>query len=99
MNHTITFNGETLTVVIGKYQKPTNIAIVLYDAHGLPYMRASSNPEYTLEKGEVAIKDWSENRGILEALIEARIVEDTGATIPSGFVDLILCRLLIKGDE
>lgn len=94
--HTITWQGEALTVSIGRYHSPANISIVLHDERGTPYAKASVNPEFLLLEGHVAIKDYSENSGILAALVDAKIVEDTGELIPSGFVDLILCRLLIK---
>lgn len=95
MSKSIQWQGEALTVKLGRYQAPANISIVLFDANGIQYAKASANPEYLLDEGYCAVKDYSENSGILAALVEAKIVEDTGATIPSGFVDLILCRLLV----
>lgn len=41
----------------------------------LPGADIPSDPNFTL------IKTWSENKGILEALLEAGIVEDTGLSI------------------
>jgi len=44
--------------------------------------------------GHVFIKDWSENEGMLEALVTAGIVEDTGNTATTGFVEANLCRYI-----
>lgn len=43
----------------------------------------------------VLIKDYSENSGMLAALEEARIVEDTGKTVPVGFTSANIARLLL----
>lgn len=51
-------------------------------------------PEYTLERGHVLIKNWSENEGILEALVSSGLLEDTGALVPTGFCNANLCKLL-----
>lgn len=52
-------------------------------------------PEAKLERDETLIKDWSENKGMLQALIEAGIVEDTGLTYRTGYVCANICKLLI----
>lgn len=52
-------------------------------------------PDYKLPKGCVLIKDWSENEGMHAALVEAGVVGPQIALIPTGFVDAILCKLLI----
>lgn len=49
----------------------------------------------------VWIKDYSENEGILQALIDAKVVEPTGIHTTTGFVTVPLVRLLIspKGEK
>lgn len=41
------------------------------------------------------IKDYSENAGPLDALVDAGIVEFTGTTVPVGYARAHLCRVLI----
>jgi hypothetical protein len=94
-NFTLFWHGQTLRGEILTYNHPPNPAIELYDADGLPYARPSVNPFFRLPPGIIAIKDYSENAGVLEALVTAGIVEPTGDTIPLGFADAHLCRLLI----
>jgi len=93
---TINFNGFTCTVNITKYADGNN-AILLNDAaDGSPVATASVNmPDANIPNGHVCIKDWSENTGMLNTLVEAGVVIDTGRTIPSGFVEANVCMLAI----
>lgn len=45
--------------------------------------------------GHVFIKDWSENEGMLEFLVKNGVVEDTTDRIPTGFVKVAVCKLLV----
>ena len=52
-------------------------------------------PDEPLEDGEILVKDYSENEGLLACLVKEGVVEDTGRRIPSGFVELPVCKLLV----
>ena len=57
-----------------------------------------SNPTCYIEgvpAGHVAVKDYSENEGMLHALIAAGIVGKPIGTISSGFVGMNICPLLV----
>lgn len=45
-------------------------------------------PGARLAANETLVKDYSENTGMLAALVEAGVVVPTGRTVPSGYVDL-----------
>ena len=45
--------------------------------------------------GCVFIKDWSENEGVLSALLSAGVVGEPVATVPTGFVVAYECPLLV----
>ena len=63
---------------------------------GEPMATATVNiPQVPLERNEVIIKDYSENEGMLETLVKAGIVEDTGKVVETGFVVCNICKLLI----
>ena len=47
------------------------------------------------EQGEVLLKDYSENEGLLECLVAEGVVEDTGRRVQSGFVQLPVCKMLV----
>ncbi len=93
---TINFNGFTCNVNVTEYADG-NPAIILVDAtDGSQVAVASVNiPDANIPVGFVCIKDWSENTGMLNSLLEADIIFDTGRTIPSGFVEANLCMLQI----
>jgi hypothetical protein len=63
---------------------------------GIPIAKATVNiPEYDLPEGFVIIKDWQENEGMLAALEQAGIVQDSGQRVMTGFVQAAVCKLLV----
>lgn len=77
-------------------------AIRLNDAtDGSPVAVASVNLEgiAKVKKGEIAIKDYSENEGMLKAMMDAGIVSKPLRYAPSGFVSIPICKLLITKAE
>ncbi len=51
-------------------------------------------PGYQFQEKETAIKNYSENQGILDSLIAAGIVENTGKIANSGFVEIPIVRFI-----
>lgn len=78
-------------------------AIYLVDAHdGEPVATATVNVEGVSERlpaSEVLIKDYSENAGMLDALVGAGLVEDTGRRVPTGYVTVPVARLLYDAED
>lgn len=72
------------------------IAMSIEDDEGCIADCTVNIPEARLKEGEVIIKDWSENEGMLQTLIDAHVVEDTGRVFATGFVQANICRLLVK---
>lgn len=50
-------------------------------------------PEFFPMEGEVLIKDYSENEGILQDLVDAGIVKESHGTYATGFVQMKRCYL------
>jgi hypothetical protein len=95
MKHKVEWNGKTLFVEFLTYESG-RAAITLVDLNGEIAIIASSNlPHIPLGPKEAFIKDYSENEGILSALVKAGIVERTGRKADSGFVSLPVVRILI----
>jgi len=95
LNHmkTIQHNGYTLNLNVAKYGNGQT-SIRLIDAEdGMPYATATVSVQETLASNEVAIKNYSENTGILESLIAADIVENPHRHAESGFVSIPICKL------
>jgi hypothetical protein len=70
-------------------------ALQLIDAEdGSPIATATVNlPDVALGSNQVAIKDYAENEGMLQALTEAGIVKPTGQLVASGYVEVPICEL------
>ena len=69
--------------------------IQFYDSSdGTPYATATTTIQSSLEEGEVAVKDWSENEGMLDFLVENNFVEKPHRFVSQGFVRIPICKLL-----
>lgn len=77
------------------YSTNDRLAISLVDANtGEPVAFATKNLEESIPKDCVMIKDYSENKGMVESLTNAGILEDTGIRIKTGYVELNVCRIV-----
>jgi hypothetical protein len=90
------FGGCFCTLEYSRYANGRT-AIRLWCDDG-PMATATVNvPDYNgLREDEVIIKDYSENEGILDALVSVGIVEDTGRVVDMGYVLGRVCKLLVK---
>lgn len=72
----------------------------IYRVDECPIVTATINlPDEPLEPDEVIIKDYSENEGMLNALVGAKIISDPIRTCKSGFITGYICKLLLFGKE
>lgn len=99
ISHKSPYDGQefNLSVSISTYRNKQK-RIKLFDIEdGLPYAEASVCIEdYSLNEGEVAIKNYSENQGILESLIDYGVVEPPHAFVKTTWVKVPICRLKIS---
>ncbi len=72
-------------------------ALLLRDIEdGAPVAKATVNvPDASLQDGQVIIKNYDENEGMLNALIEAKIVSHPIGSIMTGYEECPICWLLI----
>jgi hypothetical protein len=92
----VRFKDYVCKIVFAQYSNGRT-AIELVDAEGWhePIARASVNlPDAPLEDDEIFIKDWSENEGMVGALVRAGVVSESIGYEPSGFVMVDKCKLL-----
>jgi hypothetical protein len=94
MNAVVDFRGYKCVVVLRRYSNGRH-ALRLRDANtGELVATASVNiPDTPMAANEVAIKDWSENEGMLDALVRAGIVSLPVRTVPTGYVSAHVCTL------
>tara|TARA_B100000927_G_scaffold120750_1_gene97414 strand:- start:1314 stop:1595 length:282 start_codon:yes stop_codon:yes gene_type:complete len=92
MTKTVNFMGEELTPIIGEYANGQT-SIQLVDRDGMPFMTASVAHDVNIPDDCVIIKNYSENEGIMQALIKAGIIEKPFCEIPVNFVKLYVAAL------
>ena len=91
----VEFRGEQCRVEFAKYGNGRIAIRLLIDETGEPMATASSNlVGEEIEPNQTHIKDHSENSGILEVLVSAGIVKDTGVKHRSGFCEYALVNVL-----
>jgi hypothetical protein len=86
-----------ISLVFGQYRNGQRAIEMIDEADGAPYAVATvALVEEQLSADEVAIKNWSENEGVLESLIENEIVSAPIRYVSSGFVQVPICKLLVQ---
>lgn len=97
MAYEVNFLGYNCILNFGQYANGRT-AIQLIDVEdGAPVAIATVNvPEYDLAADEVVIKSYSENIGVLDALINANIVRETGRFVNTGYISAPVCKLLVS---
>lgn len=90
----VVFDDVLLEAEILQYHNPPNKAIQLWQDDE-PYLTASVNVTERLADNEVAIKDYSENVGVLSALVGAGIVSAPVRWLLTMHVQIPVCRLLV----
>ena len=89
------FGERYLLFIKRETYKGGKVRLQLYDSKdGTPYATATASIKEELEPGEVAIKDWSENEGILDFLVQNKIVKDPHRFVESGYVKIPICELI-----
>lgn len=94
---TVNFIGYECQVKVSRYAHGLTPCLSLIDSEGMPVATATVNvSNLQLPPDCVVIKNYSENEGILEALIAAEIVKPTGQTVPVGHCIGHICQLTSK---
>lgn len=76
-----------------KYQNGS-VAIQAFSLDGEPEFTATVALDEMPPDGYVFLKGWSENEGVPNALVKAGVVELTGRTIATGYVEAQEAKLL-----
>lgn len=84
---------DNVTIRKGIYENGQTL-LELVDGNGEVLMRPTVALMFPVNDGEVFIKNYSENEGILEALTDAGVIEPTGETVPCGYTEAHVAKLL-----
>lgn len=90
---TVDFRGTTCVVNRYKYQNGQNCLKLVDLEDWSPYCTASVAYDVEIGEDEVIIKDYSENSGVMKALVEAKVIEPSHRIIETPFVYLYVCKL------
>ncbi len=93
----VRFHDWDCNVTVTRYANTERIALLLTDAStGEEIATATVNmPNFHVPSNHVCIKNYSENEGMLEALMEAGIISEPVDHKQSGFVLIPVCQLLL----
>lgn len=89
-------------VRLTNYEADNSPAILILDDNGQVQIKATTllNDDIASE-GCVFLKGWSENEGVIQALVNAGVVELTGRKVRAGYSFALEGRLLVnaKGEK
>ena len=92
----VKFNDEELTIVKNIYAIGNATRLDLVDKEGMPCLTVTTNVEHIeLNEGEILVKEYTENRGILKALKQAGVIENITEKVSQGYDYVHICKLLI----
>lgn len=87
---------ENAVMTFHRYGVGGGTAISFTTQDGEPLATATvSMPELMLERDEVAIKDYSENQGMMKSLMDAGIIGEPLSYVPTGFVTVSTHNILV----
>jgi hypothetical protein len=93
----VNFLGYDCVIRFPKYGNGRTAIQLFIEETGEPMATASVNlPDVELTSDEVAIKNWSENEGILDILVDAGVVAEPHKTEPTGYTYAHICKFLGK---
>ena len=87
------YKDQRLVIVRAAYCDNNNTALLLETVAGGSFGCATVNV-IDLPPDLVAVKDYSENAGMLQALVEPKIVSPPKSYIRSGYVTLPVCQII-----
>lgn len=89
----LVYEGVKVSCYVTQYIEPKNNALVFLDSEDDPHATCSVNLDINLKSDEVLIKDYSENKGMLDFLISNNIVSNPINAVESGYVTIPVCKI------
>lgn len=98
MGQIVDFKNTGYTVQIKRYTDNNRIAIILINPEEPQFdviVCTINMPSIALNDNIVIIKNYTENEGILDALIKHKVVSEPIGFVQTGFVQSPMCKVLI----
>jgi len=94
----VKFKKWNCKIKISRYGVNDRLALQLNDfTNGEVVAEASINlSDFPLGENEIAIKNHSENEGILQVLVDSKIVSEPKYYVDSGFVTIPVCDINLE---
>lgn len=80
----VMIDNQELTLIVSQYETLPNTCLRLVCQDATPFATLTINPDHQLRPGCVAIKDWSENEGLIDQLVEQGILVYTDMDVRAG---------------
>ena len=94
MKYSGTYGEYEIDIKMSKYGNGQHRMDFIDKEDGFPVLVASVAIEEFLSTDEIAIKDYSENEGVLNFLIKEGIVSSPLKYFNSGFVRIHICQIM-----
>jgi hypothetical protein len=93
MKYSGLYGEYEIDIKMSKYGNGQHRMEFIDQGDGLPVLVASVSIKESLFSDEIAIKDYSENEGVLKFLIEEGIISSPLKYFNSGFVRIPICKI------
>ena len=91
----VKYIGDLCNVVKEKFPDGGTSIRLVHSETGEPYATATIGGFFPNNPDIVVIKDYSENKGMLGLLEEAKVVKHTGMVVETGLVASPICKVLV----
>lgn len=92
---TVKFKKWICFIEMGTYPNGRKAIELVNAKNGEAVLVATINvPEVEINGDEVIIKNYTENEGVLDALIKSKVISNPIRTIQTGYITAPICKLL-----
>lgn len=88
-----------VSLVTGQYRNGAKALQLIDTADGGPYAVATVNTGETYPDDQIAVKDWSENEGMVEFLTQIGFIDRVVGMEPCGYVMAHICHLTAEAQN
>lgn len=96
----VNFKGHNCVIKSSKYTNNDNLALVLLDNEsGELIAHVTVNSDKKFPSDVAILKDYSENEGLLDVIIESGLIVEVLGSVPLGYVTAPVVKFKLDGIE